>query len=56
MKIAATLAVLAIGPVALADDVLYSSRFSKRGLLPNGNYNLCMMSPLPKPSIPSYMY
>ncbi|KID91669.1 5'-nucleotidase precursor [Metarhizium guizhouense ARSEF 977] len=40
MKIAATLAVLAIGPVALADDVLYSSRFSKRGLLANGNYNL----------------
>ncbi|KAG5996317.1 hypothetical protein E4U54_002603 [Claviceps lovelessii] len=36
----ATLAALAFGSLAAADDYLYSSRISKRGLLPNGNYNL----------------
>ncbi|OAA51935.1 5'-nucleotidase precursor [Metarhizium rileyi] len=40
MKTAATLATLAIASIALADDVLYSSRLTKRGLLPDGNYNL----------------
>ncbi|KHN97263.1 5'-nucleotidase precursor [Metarhizium album ARSEF 1941] len=40
MQMAVTLAVLALGPAALADDVLYSSRLSRRGLLQNGNYNL----------------
>jgi hypothetical protein len=44
MKAAATLAALAIGAVVVADDVLYSSRLLKRGLLPNGNYNLCTSS------------
>ncbi|KAG5918563.1 hypothetical protein E4U61_001659 [Claviceps capensis] len=36
----ATVAALAFGSLAAADDYLYSSRVSKRGLLPNGNYNL----------------
>ncbi|KAG6010369.1 hypothetical protein E4U21_006933 [Claviceps maximensis] len=36
----ATLAALAFGSLAVADDYLYSSRMSKRGLLSNGNYNL----------------
>lgn len=40
----ATLAALAFGSLAAADDYLYSSRISKRGLLPNGNYNLCKAS------------
>ncbi|KAG5999600.1 hypothetical protein E4U43_001976 [Claviceps pusilla] len=40
IKTAATLAALAFVSLAAADDYLYSSRISKRGLLPNGNYNL----------------
>ncbi|KAG5984069.1 hypothetical protein E4U55_006204 [Claviceps digitariae] len=36
----ASLAALVFGSLAAADDFLYSSRMSKRGLLPNGNYNL----------------
>ncbi|KAG5919669.1 hypothetical protein E4U42_006445 [Claviceps africana] len=36
----AILVALAFGSLAAADDYLYSSRLSKRGLLPNGNYNL----------------
>ncbi|GAB0133541.1 hypothetical protein EsDP_00001948 [Epichloe bromicola] len=37
-----TLAALALGSfaAAAADEVLYSSRFSKRGQLPDGNYNV----------------
>lgn len=38
----ANVVALAFASLAAADDYLYSSRVSKRGLLPNGNYNLCM--------------
>ncbi|KAG6023382.1 hypothetical protein E4U41_002029, partial [Claviceps citrina] len=36
----ATVAALAFASLTTADDYLYSSRVSKRGLLPNGDYNL----------------
>ena len=41
------LAVVVIGFVALAEDVLHSSRLMKRGLLPDSNYNFCIASILP---------
>ncbi|GAO16629.1 uncharacterized protein UV8b_00811 [Ustilaginoidea virens] len=40
MKTTTTLAGLVAASLAAADDYLYSTRFSKRGLLDNGNYNL----------------
>ena len=42
---------LAAAGIAAAEDVLYSSRMSKRGLDSEGNFNMCMPH-LPPSNLP----
>lgn len=45
---------LAVAGLATADDFLYSSRLTKRGIDSEGNFNMCMYHTLSRPCHSAY--